>query len=398
MSAAVDILTKLQAAQIDIDQSRCVRVRHRRAVCRKCADACVSGCIGYDDNELVITPEKCIGCGTCASVCPTDALRPRKPSDAELHARCMASLEANDGRVVIACQDMLNAADGLFDPERLASVPCLGRIDDTLIVRLVAAGARRITFVEGACEQCQNIRGREVFDDSLASAELVLEVWKSEPDLRVSEKLPKYTRAVDLDFDPGKRAFFSAAKNEAKGAAVAVVDVTLTDKFGMPPEDETPRFQALRADANGNLPHSISPRRKAFMAALDFLAEEAGGVEDVMIETPLWSEVLIDQAACNGCRMCASFCPSGANFKFSTKDGRIGVKHRVRQCVNCRLCEDVCFADALSFSDEVFATDVANSVVERFVLAGREDDRTKENMLFSMRGMFKDGGAHVVQA
>ena len=65
------LLEQLQSADITVHQGRCAIVRNRNATCMKCADVCTSGCISYDDNELVIEPERCIGCGTCATVCPT---------------------------------------------------------------------------------------------------------------------------------------------------------------------------------------------------------------------------------------------------------------------------------------------------------------------------------------
>ena len=69
------LLEQLQSADITVHQGRCAVVRNRNATCMKCADVCTSGCISYDDNELVIEPERCIGCGTCARACPLDNIR-----------------------------------------------------------------------------------------------------------------------------------------------------------------------------------------------------------------------------------------------------------------------------------------------------------------------------------
>ena len=115
MSVIANIWEKLSAADILIEQTRCAKVRNRHATCTRCADACTTGCISYADNELTISPEKCIGCATCATACPTDALLPKRPTDPDLHRACIAAGQRLDGHVVIACRQLLDAADGLYD-------------------------------------------------------------------------------------------------------------------------------------------------------------------------------------------------------------------------------------------------------------------------------------------
>ena len=63
--AAVD------SGAIRVHRERCAKVRNRNVDCLKCAAACTSGCISLEDGELVIDASKCVGCGTCATVCPT---------------------------------------------------------------------------------------------------------------------------------------------------------------------------------------------------------------------------------------------------------------------------------------------------------------------------------------
>ena len=74
--------SELDSVAIAVNQARCAKVRNRNVECLKCAQACTSGCISLIDGELVIDSSKCVGCGTCATVCPTCALEARNPSDA----------------------------------------------------------------------------------------------------------------------------------------------------------------------------------------------------------------------------------------------------------------------------------------------------------------------------
>ena len=73
----------MRADAIRVRQDRCAKVRNRNVACLKCAEACTSGCISIVDDELVIDSDKCVGCGTCATVCPTCALESVNPTDAE---------------------------------------------------------------------------------------------------------------------------------------------------------------------------------------------------------------------------------------------------------------------------------------------------------------------------
>lgn len=80
MSNLMELFEKLESQNITVHQNRCVSVRNRNASCMRCAEACTSGCISYSDNTIIIAPEKCVGCGTCATVCPTCALEAHKPA------------------------------------------------------------------------------------------------------------------------------------------------------------------------------------------------------------------------------------------------------------------------------------------------------------------------------
>lgn len=126
----VGVLDGVSSEAIVVHRERCAKVRNRNVACLKCADACTSGCIALVDGELRVDAAKCIGCGTCATVCPTSALEARNPSDAQLAQACLGARVGDE--VVVACEQLRRAAGGLLDEGHVANVVCLGRVDESL--------------------------------------------------------------------------------------------------------------------------------------------------------------------------------------------------------------------------------------------------------------------------
>lgn len=354
------LLEQLQSADITVHQGRCAVVRNRNATCMKCAEVCTSGCISYDDNELAIEPERCIGCGTCATVCPTCALEAHRPNDAELLQSCRAACEAADGEVVVACEQLLAAADGLYDPAKVVGVTCLGRVEESLLVTLAALGARRVVLVQARCAECEHASGFETARLVRDTALALLETWNNDMRIDLVEKLPSAVRrSGDEGYDASRRSFFSSVKDEAKSAAAVTADYAVKDALGV---EEPPEPKFVKVGKDGTLPHFIPDRRGRLLAALGAL----GQPQDVLIDTRLWGHVIIDPEKCSSCQMCATFCPTGAIAKYAGEDGSIGVTHRPVDCVKCRCCTDICAQGALELSDEVFAVDLLSGAQERY--------------------------------
>lgn len=354
------LLTKLESVDIAVHQNRCAVVRNRNASCMKCADACTSGCITYADNELSINPEKCIGCGTCATVCPTCALEAQHPTDAELLQSCLSAMQTTENESVIACEQILSAAEGLYDPEKVVGVACLGRVEEALITSLANEGAHRVTLVKARCETCARKTGLQTAEAVCETANTLLEAWNCDTRVILQDTFPSHIRlADDPGYDHKRRDFFSGIRGDAKEAAGKAADYAINDALGIP-DSEEPKYVKVTAD--GTLPHFIPHRRQRLLSNLAAMGEP----EDTMIGTRLWGHVVIDPEACSSCQMCATFCPTGALKKYVSADGSFGIEHSPSDCVKCRCCADICKENALWISDEVFAVDILSKAVERY--------------------------------
>ena len=174
-------------------------------------------------------PKRCIGCGTCATVCPTCALEAHRPNDAELlQARCAAAADVADGQVVIACDQLLAAAGRVVRPREGVGATRLGRVE-SLLVTLAALGVRRVSLRAGALRAMRAcLRFRDgagcVRHGKRAACNLeqrYASTWrKSFPHPCAGRATRATTRAVGAS---------SSMKDEAKNVAAVTADYAVKD-------------------------------------------------------------------------------------------------------------------------------------------------------------------------
>lgn len=367
-------LSRLESADLKVHPYRCVRARNKNASCRACADACVSGCISFDGNELLVDTERCIGCGTCATACPTCAIEARRPSDAELLEQSLRAMKRCDGHVVIAARQNVEKAGRMLDAEKVVAVANLGRIDESLIIDLAKHGAQDVVLILPCDPDEIDARGAAMAKSVCDSANALLGAWGSSCSARLSERFPRIVKSrKDQEYDAGRRAFLSDALRSSKKTAVVAASCALEPADRAEEEEDESALARMVVMEDGTLPHFVPDRRERILDALFSLGEPKEGV----LETRLWGHAVIDADLCTGCRMCAAFCPTGALYKFSEENGVSGVEHTPADCVKCRCCEDICRAHAIRVLDSVPLGGFVEGRADRYVMA--EEERPKSN-------------------
>lgn len=357
----ISLLERLQSRRLSVRGSRCVIVRNRNASCRRCAEACTSECITLRDNELAVNPERCIGCGTCATVCPTGALEAREPNDRDLLKCALESLRDNNGTVVFICAELARTAAGRFNPTAIVTVACLGRLEESELVFLAAAGARSIRLAHGNCASCACAPGIKTAQSVCESTNNLLACWNVALRITLAPRMPAFCRLTGKSaFDEARRDFFFSLADEGKTAAHEAADFALNRVLSV---DEGKLQRPPHVTEAGTLPTHLPRRRSLLLDSLEHL----GKPRDELVATRLWGHVVIDAERCTSCRMCAVFCPTGALSLYERADEQ-ELAHAPGLCVKCHTCESVCPHEAIRLSDEVFAVDLHARFVEKHSL------------------------------
>jgi len=364
----VDVLTRLESRAIRVYPRQCAKLRHRRSTCTLCADYCPVQAITWGES-LQVDPDKCTGCGICAAVCPTGALEAQNPTNVELLTR-IQGLAKEGASTAFACPKYLEARGG--DANRFLQVNCLGRLDESVLVGAVSLGAQTIWLLDGACQECPYAAGRTVAEQALQRANALLQACGVPQRIFIGPQVPLGPRTAPRPSAPegiSRRDFFTLLTRQAVKTTVVAVDSVLGGQGAQDEEKQPPK--------KGELPVRLPAKRRLILAALRRLgkpvvASFTGGGPFGPAQGELWAQFGF-QEACTGCQMCAFFCPTGALSKVE-EGGKVGVAFRISQCTNCRLCQDICYKEAVVLSSAVDLSQVFDDAVD--VLLMRDVDAT----------------------
>lgn len=345
----IDVAQALESKAVRVVADRCVVVRNRNASCRRCVKACPADAITVRGNDLTLDNHACVSCGACTVVCPVEALVPLDPTDADLAAGAARSASALDGTAVIACARM--AAKDVGDPSKYAMVPCMARVDEVLLVELAAAGIERVVLVDGTCRTCKYRDTSAGVDEAVAQAQALIAAQGGSAIIERASEFPAQAVLEDKAslYGQERRGFFTRSTKRAREASVKTAEVMVFKEF----EQRMPSLrERLGVTASGAMPWLTAQRRERLMDSLD----QIGAPVQDTVSSRQFATVSIDEEKCSACGMCAVFCPTGALKKSDEKpeDG-VGsyLEFQAFDCVNCRVCADVCMKKCLKTSTEI---------------------------------------------
>ena len=363
-----DLLERLESKVLHVNPVSCVKVRHRNANCTRCADACPSGAISVSDNVIHIEANKCLSCGSCAVVCPTDAIEFMRPTYEEFKQDMRKSIQALDNEPVIVCARA--AAHNVAHVDKVCQVPCISRIDTAVLLDAAVQGATKVTIVDAHCATCKMKHAAKNYQAVEDETRELLRAWQNPMQIVRTQEVPLNALPEDEVSARGgvsRRGFFTDVKSSVKSAASEAISVTIENEIGAKKEHETIHSQ-LRIRDNGRLAQADMPRHNDIMEDLFELGEP---MRDTTITSSHWGNLIFDPDECNLCGICATFCPNAAltrvlaevdesvpAFRRSKIEKLECLEFRLADCVACHLCESVCMHHAITISDEIACDDI----------------------------------------
>ena len=292
-----------------VDPSRCSRMRYSESRCERCVAACPSSAIRVDE-WLDVREERCTGCLTCTTVCPSGALEAEGD-----FGRLIRGLAAHPFPVlVVGC-----GKGGSPFHRRL---PCLGMLSAEHLVALYTRGEAIVQLDASACNGCDAGEMLQHLAARLRKAE-------EESGLPLGSRIRLIPDAKEIDFrreSLDRRGFFRSFRRLALQGVTTVLASPSTERKAMSYMDKY-----------------LPMRRAILLAALASLPPEtAQGVRDA------FSFSIVFGKSCDGCLGCVRVCPS-ASLSDSGISGSDPPLPRFdpERCMGCGLCAEFCLSGAI---------------------------------------------------
>ncbi|MEC9265078.1 MAG: 4Fe-4S dicluster domain-containing protein [Pseudomonadota bacterium] len=290
----------------------CAHSRSRVTGCTRCLDVCPASAIQPDGESVAIDPYLCGGCGSCNSVCPTQAASYAYPADRFLAERTRTLLSTylgQGGKRPILVVHASEHGGGLID--------AMARFGKGL-------PARAIPF---AVHETTQINAEFLMTAFAFGAERIV--------LLVGDK-----RRAEID-GLAQQAGLAEAILTGLGYDSGLVEVLVTDD---PDTLETALWDARKPKRAVTAAASFLPqpeKRTNMRLATDHLRKSAPDPSDHVSLPPgsAFGRLRIDADNCTLCLSCVGACPTNALTDNPDKP-QLGFQESA--CIQCGLCKNTC--------------------------------------------------------
>jgi ferredoxin len=302
-----------------LDPAACAHERSGQTGCTRCLDSCPAGAIAPAGDAVIIDPAICASCGSCAAVCPTDAIRWTVPSaDATANAlRALLGAYRRAGGTEPPVLLLHDAAHGepMIDALARHGAGLPARVIPLQAPRVLGLDALAAAFAFGAAELLVLLPARQ---------SATRDAWTREAALLDAVLQP-------LGYGPARLTL-----------------VETDDPFTL---DAHLRALPLRVGPPAATLAPVGRKREVTMQTLEALA--------ALAPTPLAAIPLPERAplgrihvadGCTLCLSCVSACPTSA---LQDDPGRPMLRFIEDNCVQCGLCASTCPENVITLEPRV---------------------------------------------
>ncbi|MGI6216698.1 MAG: 4Fe-4S dicluster domain-containing protein [Coriobacteriales bacterium] len=357
---------------IQLNRSKCPSVRNAKIKCRVCEEICPAQAIKINGRFISIEEDKCIHCGACIAVCPTEAFSSSWITWKDLLEDSLKSIEGTGGHPIITCANTLGKLPQQddYDRTKVIELPCLDRVDESLLLTLAASGAQDIRLVCANCETCEDGCMGAVWSLVVEYAQDMLASVDSTCQILHLDELPQ--DAFDIEH-------VTAANNQVSRRdmllgsrdRVAHIATDIADEYIE--ESHFRNYAKALGITKEDSPIITASRGRICEWALGALALKASGssadaaiskFSGRMMPSRIFSNIRIDGKKCTSCYLCTTYCRTVAIAKILENHKVLGFEATPSRCVQCNACLDVCRENAIELDRLI---DVADLLQEKSV-------------------------------
>ncbi|WP_338469662.1 4Fe-4S binding protein [Niallia sp. XMNu-256] len=354
----IKVIDKKMTA-LSVENNLCTKCISPKSTCQNCIDVCPMNSISFSKKELVID-DSCVECGLCSTVCPTGALSMNRPSLPSFINDLVRTCEQNE-KVYLHCERVSLSKS----TATAVSVSCLGLLPKEAWVKLLNKCANlSVHHLDSACQSCKITTGESVWRGELKAGEMI-----SGKRMTITSRINEENKPVSYDL--GRRAFLASIFSEVKSTNKLAIK-EWAGEAAIPSYQEKVAVDSLskvkkewNAVSNGMVEKVTRESVYPYMKKRSLFLTELQGSEGLQSQSDIRLPKI--SSDCSFCNACTILCPTEA-IQMKQVDGKQVITLQPQKCVDCSLCEEICYPNSIELQNHPNRT----LLQEEYVIAENE--------------------------